>query len=1443
MPQLRAPDGSIVNVPDEQASTLLAGGYQPVNIAEAGAVTAAEERPTSGALAPIGAAASSFLSGATLGLSDLALKGMLDQGAYKRLAADREAHPFVSGAGQLAGALVGGPTPAGALNEATAAASAGRGIGARIAADAAAGSVYSAGAYLSDSALSDREMSAEGLRAALGAGFEFGAAGGAAALGIEKGTIAARRMFSRLSDGTERAANEAEQAWRAKHQATLEANDAAAEMARAKLAETSLARQQAQLAQQRAAAGLADARLPQPVAPVEAPGGIPGAGGAAPGAPVPPGSAAVPAPPLDEQIAGVLNDRAHVGLQPGVVDPRAAAIDQQAAELLAQRGGEATQVTGPSFKPGDPGFRFAYSSKGGGGNALDLLAEQPGVVTRGPAELGRVPGSLPPEAEAELTAALRDHDAARSELDDLLARIGAPEVQSPALVRQAVPVGEFGAPGAGGFKSQDELARLAAGTGQDEGAIASRADITGAGGPRALRGGARGTPVEQPPTAVGKRPPAAAVEHPPAGEAAVESDLPAAMPTSNPKRVAAAKKAAAASLERRREIHSAAASNLPQELQLAWDKEGYKFMQEEAARIRGKKDPISAASDISEAFAEKYGSASETGKGYEGDRYHRRLEIEAKHSESWAKEQGRRFNQEAKRAEAARVSDQADQLAQIAEGSKRSIDDVTELFHERAAIHEFEGGTPRADAERMALDDVANMMRGTSERAAAPATDTLTGQLRDMQQKLGAGEDLVAMGEPARDAYRAAKAERTAAAAEHFRGRAIAAREARAGAVAAGETPNPFHEPIGGGPEMDQFFRNLTAPKTRDAYVAQNIGRAMREEGSHAAGLARLEREWAERGAAGQVAVSAPSSWRDFQAERMAEYMRSEGGHAGAMKRLGKEWGEVKAARDRGVRQLEQAHDAAMERAATATDPAERAEASQEAQVIEQQLTAVGARPGAVEDVAAVAPVVTRYERASARLAEALGEEAPPAAKEAAQAFRAAEDAADRKTLDRATRAIDDHVEGTRSGKRPPVVDQRPVTSAADWNDQRVKQGLGDALAPPARGEAANPRIAAAKTAKLRADAGLAHARAAETEAKIGAGTSKRTAAEYRAAAEAERPGAIATAPAESSRLGSVLTAVAAAGELGIPGIPHPKDIPVVGPLLSLWTKYRIAKAMVGRFAGRVAATGDARAAAFAARAKDKVAAAVDRTLGLAAEVAPKARAPIVATAAVLGHRLIDDGEPDAPKGASAQELAAVRIREIAAAASRPDLVVGMVRQQLGGVTDPDLITAAEQVLMQQFQHLAGVMPKLPPPNPYARQQFVPSPAAAADLADRIGVMHDPASAFSDPNPAKADALANFYPKLFAVAQQRLAERASELKEPMSNRQQLIASLIFRVPVATSMEPGRLAVLQSAHVALRTAMQPTSAPQPDAPPTPAVAQPTNLNQLYQTGADRRAARM
>ncbi len=118
----------------------------------------------------------------------------------------------------------------------------------------------------------------------------------------------------------------------------------------------------------------------------------------------------------------------------------------------------------------------------------------------------------------------------------------------------------------------------------------------------------------------------------------------------NEKRVAAARKAAEASVERRREIHSAARSNLPQELHVVWDKEGHKFMQEEAGRIRGVKDRVNASSTLSQAFAEKYGSGDASVFGNEGDRFYMRTEIEAKHAESWADEQERKYYAAAKEA-------------------------------------------------------------------------------------------------------------------------------------------------------------------------------------------------------------------------------------------------------------------------------------------------------------------------------------------------------------------------------------------------------------------------------------------------------------------------------------------------------------------------------------------------------------------------------------------------------------------------------------------------------------------------------------------------------------------------------------------------------------------------------------------------------------------------
>lgn len=578
----------------------------------------------------------------------------------------------------------------------------------------------------------------------------------------------------------------------------------------------------------------------------------------------------------------------------------------------------------------------------------------------------------------------------------------------------------------------------------------------------------------------------------------------------------------------------------------------------------------------------------------------------------------------------------------------------------------------------------------------------------------------------------------------------------------------------------------------------------------------------------------------------------------------GKAFREARASKDAhplSAAKLEQAHEAAVERAAAATTPAEQVAAEREVHAIEQQLTSVGKRPGAVEDVAAVAQAATKYEKSSARLAEALGPEAPPAAQEAAKAFRAAEDAAERKTMDRTTRAIDDHVdsqgrprdalytgrkaseakiaeaEAARMGRGAAPVQTAPAATAApsrpSWEDLEAKYGkyAGQPALPPTSKQA----LEAAKSARGAADATLQRARLAEMEAKAGA----RQAGDAAAAARAARTQPPVAAPTSTSALGSVLTTIGVAGELGVPGIPHPHDIPVIGPMLGMYLKYRAIKAAAGRFAGRIPATGDARAAALVAKAKDKIAHAVDRTLGLVAETAPKARGGLVATTAVLGHRLLDDGEPDAPKNANAQQMAAVRIREIANAVSRPELVTQLVRKEMRGVADPDLIAAAEQHLLARFEALNKVMPKAPPPNPYSKREWVPSPAAAYDVAQRLSVVHDPTQVFIDPTPAKAQTASAVFPKLLEFAQQRLIERIGDASKPVPYEQRLRGSLVFKIPLDDSLQPEHAAILATAHAPSPIT---DAAPAQAQPPAPSIAGNSNVTALYQTASDRRAMR-
>lgn len=209
MPLFRTPTGKIVTLSQEEAGSAAANGYEPVAVGSAGLGT--EEAPDTGELGGLLAGITGGLSGASLGLSDLIGSQFASPGQRGFVQQSREQHPITTGAAQFAGALIPSlaapgsglaTTPAGATASLgrtiiESAAPEGTGLLGRTAAHAigagAEGALYGGGDYLSQMALEDKPLSAEGFVGAMGYGALFGAPIGA---GMSLGGAALQRASS-----------------------------------------------------------------------------------------------------------------------------------------------------------------------------------------------------------------------------------------------------------------------------------------------------------------------------------------------------------------------------------------------------------------------------------------------------------------------------------------------------------------------------------------------------------------------------------------------------------------------------------------------------------------------------------------------------------------------------------------------------------------------------------------------------------------------------------------------------------------------------------------------------------------------------------------------------------------------------------------------------------------------------------------------------------------------------------------------------------------------------------------------------------------------------------------------------------------------------------------------------------------------------------------------
>lgn len=223
MPVFKSPGGDLVDVPVEQVERRTAEGYIPVSSGDRYAQVsqeAADARANSrGALGAINAGLTSLASGATLGLSDVALRSVLSDNEMERLRGEREAHPYVSGVsnvvGSLAPALLTGgasaPESIAALGVRTAEAGGTLArLGQAAVRGAGEGALYGAGGAVSELAMSDDPLTIEHVASSLSShalyGAGIGAVAGTAMKGLEIGLGKARTAIAEHAAAREAAA-------------------------------------------------------------------------------------------------------------------------------------------------------------------------------------------------------------------------------------------------------------------------------------------------------------------------------------------------------------------------------------------------------------------------------------------------------------------------------------------------------------------------------------------------------------------------------------------------------------------------------------------------------------------------------------------------------------------------------------------------------------------------------------------------------------------------------------------------------------------------------------------------------------------------------------------------------------------------------------------------------------------------------------------------------------------------------------------------------------------------------------------------------------------------------------------------------------------------------------------------------------------------------------
>lgn len=415
---------------------------------------------------------------------------------------------------------------------------------------------------------------------------------------------------------------------------------------------------------------------------------------------------------------------------------------------------------------------------------------------------------------------------------------------------------------------------------------------------------------------------------------------------------------------------------------------------------------------------------------------------------------------------------------------------------------------------------------------------------------------------------------------------------------------------------------------------------------------------------------------------------------------------------------------------------------------------------------------------------------------------------------------------------------------------ENAELAVAKALGPEAPAGMAQ-RAAAHEEAQL-ARQGAEQAQAAQQAEEIAKYTAPEQAADVAARAGETAAGVSGSAPAAQAggvggMVADALTALEVLGSVGVPGLPRPESIPVIGPMLGIVLKARAAAKVWSKLGGKIPATAEGEIAKRAAATRNRIRGAVRDMLDAGSAVVTKAQRP-APIAAVLASKLFEAGPPpEKRKRQGAPESDVARLFSARADEVVRSQAIGAIPRAVDArlnVADAEVRQAVIDATMRKMSFLASKLPGgglLPAPVPTDDPDWIPDRASIETFARYVEAANDPAGVLERALDGHlslegVETLQNVFPELYAEAQLALLERATEISATVPYRRRTELSVLFNVPLDGTMAPDYFAAAQRSYQ--EQAPQQSTGAAPAAPPTPSISAPVNIGERAKMPLDR-----